>query len=61
MNFENLWGQKLVNALRAIHKFISSGEKINEEDFSQKTDVEMKDKTEWFISKRQQEFRKDDE
>jgi hypothetical protein len=61
INFENLWGQKLVNALRAIHKFISSGEKINEEDSSEKSDIEKKDKSDWFISKRQQEFRNDDE
>jgi hypothetical protein len=61
MNFENLWGQKLVNAMRAIHKFITSGEKINEEDTSEKTDMEKKDKSDWFISKRQQEFRNEDE
>ena len=28
MNFENFWGQKLVNSMRAIHKFIYSGEEI---------------------------------
>jgi len=61
MNFENYWGQKLVNALRAIHKFIVSGEEIgeiNEEDFK---NGEKKNKSDWFISRRQKEFRKDDE
>lgn len=57
MNFENYWGQKLVNALRAIHKFICSGERIglveeNDEDFGEK-----KNTSEWFISRRQKEFR----
>ncbi|MDR2887803.1 MAG: DUF5063 domain-containing protein [Bacteroidales bacterium] len=28
LNFESLWGQKLVNSLRAIHSFIYSGEEI---------------------------------
>src|SRR5512133_3221240 len=30
MNFENIWGQKLLNGLRAIHKFVYSGEEIGE-------------------------------
>jgi len=37
MNFENFWGQKLVNSMRAIHKFIYSGEEIGK--------VERKDDT----------------
>jgi hypothetical protein len=37
MNFENFWGQKLVNSMRAIHKFIYSGEEIGkvENDFDE--------------------------
>jgi hypothetical protein len=61
MNFESYWGQKLVNALRAIHKFISSGESINEEESRKIVDEEKKDKSDWFISKRQEEFRNEDE
>ena len=61
MNFENYWGQKLVNALRAIHKFICSGETINEEDSLQSSEDDKRDKSDWFISKRQKEFREDDE
>ncbi len=61
MNFESYWGQKLVNALRAIHKFICSGEAINEED-SLKNEVDDKrDKSDWFISIRQKEFSDEDE
>jgi hypothetical protein len=56
MNFENYWGQKLVNGLRAIHKFVYSGEAINEEETLQKTEDDKRDKPEWFISRRQKEF-----
>jgi hypothetical protein len=60
-NFERYWGQKLVNALRAIHNFICSGETINEENPSQKSDQDKKDRSDWFISRRQKEFREEDE
>jgi hypothetical protein len=56
MNFENYWGQKLVNALRAIHKFICSGDSINEEDTGQNNGEDKRDKSDWFISRRQKEF-----
>jgi hypothetical protein len=61
MNFENYWGQKLVNALRAVHKFNYSHEELNENDSSQNSDVEKRDKSNWIISKRQKEFRVEDE
>jgi len=61
MNFENYWGQKLVNALRAIHKFICSGETINQEDSLPDNVEDKRDKSDWFISKRQKEFRGEDE
>jgi hypothetical protein len=56
MNFENFWGQKLVNAMRAIHKFIYSGEKIGiiEED---RNDVdENRNTSDWFITRRQKDL-----
>jgi hypothetical protein len=59
LNFENLWGQKLTNSLRAIHRFIYSGEEIGKV----KTDDEAgeeKDTSEWFISRRQKDLRGDD-
>jgi hypothetical protein len=57
MNFENIWGQKLVNSLRAIHKFIYSGEEISRRaDNGENTD-ENRDTSEWIISKRQKDFR----
>jgi hypothetical protein len=61
MNFENFWGQKLLNSMRAIHKFIYSGEEIvRQEDRTDERD-EIRDTSEWFISKRQKELRGDDE
>ncbi len=60
LNFENIWGQKLVNALKAIHKFIYSGkeiEKVEDDDLT----GENIDTSDWIISKRQKEFRGDDE
>ncbi|MBG0859175.1 MAG: DUF5063 domain-containing protein [Bacteroidales bacterium] len=59
MNFENIWGQKLVNALRAIHKFIYSGEEINREDDETNSDEQARNTSDWIISKRQKEFRGD--
>jgi hypothetical protein len=59
MNFENIWGQKLVNSMRAIHKFIYSGEEISKvEEKKEGTDKE-RDTKDWFISKRQKDFRSD--
>lgn len=57
MNFENIWGQKLVNSLRAIHKFIYSGEEISRREDSDDYINENRDTSEWIISKRQKDFR----
>jgi hypothetical protein len=59
MNFENYWGNKLVNALKAIHRFIYSGSEITDLREDDEND-NKKDHPEWFISKRQNEFRKDE-
>lgn len=59
MNFENIWGQKLVNAMRAIHKFIYSGEEPGPIENAEREDGENRNTSEWFISKRQKEFRGD--
>jgi hypothetical protein len=61
MNFENYWGQKLVNALRAIHKFICSGEEIGVISEENIENGEKRNKSDWFISRRQKEFREGDE
>jgi hypothetical protein len=56
LNFERFWGQKLLNSLRAIHSFLYSGEeigKIEEEDIN----AEERNTSDWFISRRQKDFR----
>jgi hypothetical protein len=57
MNFENIWGQKLLNAMRAIHKFIYSGEEIGEIRDEKKEDDDDRDTSGWIISRRQKDFR----
>ena len=61
LNFENIWGQKLVNAIKAIHKFIYSGKEIESIEDNNSLTGENIDTSEWFISKRQKEFRGEDE
>jgi len=59
-SFEDIWGQKLVNTIRAIHRFIYSGEDIGRvETDEHDNDDKRRDTSEWFISKRQQDFRGD--
>ena len=61
MNFENIWGQKLVNSLRAIHKFLYSGEEISRVENNDNDNDEKRDTSKWFISRRQKELRGDAE
>ena len=59
MNFENFWGQKLVNSMRAIHKFIYSGEEIGKVERKDDTNDENRNTTDWFITRRQKDFKGD--
>ena len=58
MNFETFWGQKLTNSLRAIHRFIYSGEEIGKVE-KEEEKIENRNTSDWFISRRQKEFRGD--
>ena len=60
MNFENFWGQKLVNSMRAIHKFIYSGEEIQRKENDDDENENKRNTADWFISRRQKEFRGDE-
>jgi hypothetical protein len=60
MNFENFWGQKLVNSMRAIHKFIYSGEEIQRKENDNEEIENKRNTSDWFISRRQSEFREDE-
>lgn len=57
LNFENFWGQKLLNAMRAIHRFIYSGEEIT--NVQKEENDEQKDTSDWFITRRQNDLRSD--
>lgn len=61
MNFENFWGQKLVNSLRAIHKFLYSGEEIEKVENDVDENDERRNTSDWFISRKQKDFRGDGE
>jgi hypothetical protein len=54
--FENFWGQKLVNAMRAIHRFIYSGEEIGKIENDVEENDEKRNTTDWFISRRQKDL-----
>lgn len=57
MNFENFWGQKLVNSMRAIHKFIYSGEEIGKVEKEKEENDENRNTADWFITRRQKDMR----
>ena len=57
MNFENFWGQKLVNSMRAIHKFIYSGEEIGKVEKEKDENDENRNTADWFITRRQKDLR----
>jgi hypothetical protein len=59
LNFENYWGQKLVNSMRAIHKFIYSGEEIGKVENDVNENDERRNTSDWFITRRQKDFRED--
>jgi hypothetical protein len=55
LNFETFWGQKLVNSMRAIHKFIYSGEEIGKIE-NDVEDNERRNTSDWFITRRQKDL-----
>ena len=56
LNFESYWGQKLLNSMRAVHKFIYSGEEIGKIDDEIKGEGENRDTSDWFITRRQKDL-----
>ncbi len=59
MNFEEFWGQKLLSALKAIHTVSFSGDDLENEDLEQDENNEINTDN-WFISRRQEDFREED-
>lgn len=60
LNFETFWGIKLINGLKAIHRFVASGNQI-EKSGEDKQERQSEDHSDWFISKRQKDFRDGEE
>jgi uncharacterized protein DUF5063 len=60
LNFEEFWGQKLLNALKAIHSIYFGEENLDEEEDEEKTkdSSDHIDTTNWILSKRQNDFGK---
>jgi hypothetical protein len=53
--FESYWGQKLLNSLRAIHRFVYSGEEIGKIENEVEEDDEKRNTSDWFIARRQKD------
>lgn len=58
-SFENYWGQRLVNVLRALHEVAFNKEKIDEENDDVDFSEDKRNKEDWLISKMQKEWQKD--
>lgn len=63
MNFEEFWGQKLLNALKAIHLVFFGEDSLDDEEEKQdkSNSEDGVDTSNWIISKRQDDFRKEEE
>ncbi|PLX22949.1 MAG: DUF5063 domain-containing protein [Marinilabiliales bacterium] len=62
LNFEEFWGQKLLNGLKAIHSVLFSGDDLSEdEDTNNENPEDEIDTSNWIISKRQDDLRKEEE
>jgi hypothetical protein len=62
LNFEEFWGQKILNALKAIHAVYFGGENLDDEEEEQKQEDnnDIIDTTNWILSKRQNDFGKEE-
>jgi hypothetical protein len=59
LNFETLWGPKLLNTIKTIHSFLYSGEEIEESE-DKGTGGRERNTDDWIISRRQKDFREDE-
>ena len=55
-NFERLWGQKLLNVLRTVHRLLTHADLTEEEEEEERPGTTQRDTSEWFITRRQQEW-----
>lgn len=65
LNFEELWGQRLLNALKAIHSVFFGDDDLEEDEDGDSIDNEKQDDdidtSNWILTKRQADFRKGEE
>ena len=63
-NFEQYWGQKLVNALRAMHQLLFNTpdlDDVEEEDTVKPDSMEDIDTSDWIITRQQQQYKEDED
>jgi len=64
MNFENYWGQILVNALRVIHRIVTGAEELEiskTQNDTEKSNADDIDTSNWLISKKIKDYRDEEE
>lgn len=59
LNFEEFWGHKLLNALKAVHSVYFSEDSLDDEQVADEYD-DQPNTSNWFLSKRQEDFRQED-
>ncbi len=57
-NFDRLWGQKLLNVLRVIHRLLTFADLSEEEEEDTEDKAAPRNTDDWFITKRQEDYRK---
>jgi len=65
LNFEEFWGQRLLNALKAIHTIFFGDDDLDDDENddnlnNEKTENDI-DTTDWILTKRQADYRKGEE
>lgn len=61
LNFEEYWGQKLTNSLRAVHMVLYSGDNLSDEaNKNEENEARSRDTSNWIIQKRQNDFYSDE-
>jgi len=62
INFEEFWGQKMVNALKAVHTVFYSGDNLDDVDNKEEEneDSDTLNTDDWIISKRQKDYNNED-
>jgi hypothetical protein len=60
-NFELVWGQRLVNTLRAMHNVYYSGDDLSDEIAAEEEGEKESNSDDWIISKMQKSWQEDND